>query len=441
MAKLRFILALLVTVSLFGVQSFAPASGAAGEAAWSQVDVPADGDDGGWVLAGSSDVTHLALAADGTIYAAVDGLSHTLYWSGDGGYSWQHIGDVSDTIVDIAVADNGAIYYATTNNVYKSTDGGDSFQPMATEAALNISSNVEITSIDVGRGGGVNFIAVGTRDTDSGGYGGVYILEEEAFASWFDTDIGDYDVYAVAFSPDFDDDQQIVAVVTDETDSFVVTKIGNIGWGQVVGKARLDKDNSGASVAVGVSADIAFPDYYSSQPGSGSYVQFVTVNTGGNGGDVYAVYGEAAPDDSEAVDLNVASGYGLDNIDIASLAACGDWADTVLLAGAAGEGQIYYSLDGGDDWAEGLKKPTGQSDTQVLMSADFAATGIAYAATSGYESAVSVTTDGGMTWNQIGLVDTGMDAIIDLAVPPGRRAGRCPVYTHLGKWFQPVAQP
>ncbi|MCJ7763785.1 MAG: hypothetical protein MUO90_01300, partial [Dehalococcoidales bacterium] len=42
----------------------------------------------------------------------------------------------------------------------------------------------------------------------------------------------------------------------------------------------------------------------------------------------------------------------------------------------------------------------------------------AYAATSGAGSALSVTLDGGVTWNQLGLVDTRIDSIIDLALSP-----------------------
>jgi hypothetical protein len=179
----------------------------------------------------------------------------------------------------------------------------------------------------------------------------------------------------------------------------------------------LGKDNSGASV-VGISADIAFPSGYSSEPGSGSYVQFVAVSDGGGDGDVYAIYGKAVPDDSGAVDLNIGSAYGLSNTDVASLSVCGDGVTVVLLAGASSDGQVYRSVDGGDSWVRSSKQPTGQSGTRVIMTDGFAAYGVAYAATSGAGSALSVTLDGGATWNQLGLVDTRIDTIIDLALSP-----------------------
>ncbi|GAH52841.1 unnamed protein product, partial [marine sediment metagenome] len=56
--------------------------------------------------------------------------------------------------------------------------------------------------------------------------------------------------------------------------------------------------------------------------------------------------------------------------------------------------------------------------TYVVMTDDFADSGKAYAATSGSESAFSYTTDGGITWNQVGLIDTGINIIIDLAISP-----------------------
>ena len=51
------------------------------------------------------------------------------------------------------------------------------------------------------------------------------------------------------------------------------------------------------------------------------------------------------------------------------------------------------------------------------MAPDFASSGLAYAATTGTESAFSRTTDGGVTWYQIGLIDTDISNI-DLAVSP-----------------------
>jgi len=421
MAKSGPIIVLIVLLCLFNLVSFTPVITFPEEVRWHQENIPLEGEDGGWLLAEGSDVRHLAITDDGALYACIDGLDYTLFRSTDGGYSWSQIGDVTDTIVDIAssTADASVIYYATAGNVFKSMDAGMSFSYMASIPALAGSSNKEITAIDVTCWNGNHIVIAGTRDTDTGEYGGVYILDESnPFSQWLDTDIGGYDVYSVAFSPDFVNDRQIVAVVTDETDSFTTTKTGDSGWGETIGDAILDKDNSGASLAVDISADIVFPDDYSALLGGGSYIHFVAVNTGGNNGDVYMIYADETSNSLVATDMNIGLSYGFSNIDVASLVACGNASSAILLAGAAGDGQVYRSYDGGDSWQRSLKEPTGQSDTIVLMPPGFLDNNTAYAATSGAGSALSVSGDGGLYWNQLGLVDTRIESIIDLAVSP-----------------------
>jgi photosystem II stability/assembly factor-like uncharacterized protein len=420
MANSRFPIGLALLLSLLVLAPAATAASVPDKVRWSEISIPAEGEVGGRGLADDSDIRHLAMATDGTLYAYVTGLTYTLYKSTDGGYSWVHSSNVTDDIVDIVTSADDArvIYYASSSNIYKSSDAGESFQPLAINPAVVGGSNIEITSIDVARWDDGNIIVAGTRDTDAGEYGGVYLLKEQIFAQWLDTDIGDYDVYAVAFSPGFAYDQQIVAVATDETNSFVTTGMGDTGWGQTVGDARLDRDNCGASLAVSISADISFPDDYISDLAYGSYIQFVAVDASSDDGDVYIIYGGAAPGSSEAIDLNIASSYGLSNIDVTSLAISGKAATAYLMAGVADDGQVYHSYDGGASWERSLKEPTGQSRSYVLMAANFPSCGKAYAATSGTESALSATLDRGNTWNQLSMIDARIDNIIDLAISP-----------------------
>ena len=72
------------------------------EVRWSRVNIPAGGKAGNWVLADGSDIQHLTMATDGTLYAYGKGLTYTLLKSTDGGYSWSYTGKVKDSIVDIA---------------------------------------------------------------------------------------------------------------------------------------------------------------------------------------------------------------------------------------------------------------------------------------------------------------------------------------------------
>ena len=378
---------------------------------WSRVNIPTDGRDGNWVTANGSDVQHLTMATEGTIYgyANPSGTSYTLFKSIDGGYSWSYTGKVTDNITAIATSPDEAnvIYYATPANIYKSTDAGSSFTQLPANPGGAGSSNVEITSIAVGRVGNNYTIAVGTRDTDNAQFGGIYTLDEEqTLPSWQDT------------SPKFPADRQIVAVVTDESDTIITYKAGDAAWNATIGNARLDKDNSGSptSVAVATSADIAFPSDYDTT--YEDRVLFVAIDAGSDNGDVYMIEEAEAPGSSVATDLNVGSDYGSSNVDVTTLAITGDAATANILAGAATSAQVYFSIDGGRDWARSTKKPTGQTKTYVLMASDFGSSGRAYAATSGAESAFSITEDSGAIWNQIGLIDTTLSTILDLAPSP-----------------------
>ena len=390
---------------------------------WTRVNIPAEGSAGNWVLAGGSDIQHLTMAADGTLYAYASGLTYTLYKSTDGGYGWAHIGKVQDNIVGIAISpeDTSYICYATTSAVYLSTDGGNTFSSLAANPGGAGSNNVEITSIDIAWLDS-HIITIGTRDTDNGQFGGVYTLDTDHIVStWTNTNIGSYDVYAVASSPEFPAYRQLVAVVTDETNTLVITKIGDAAWGASVGNAVLDKDNSGipTPVVVSDSAAIAFPDDYDSDATSESYVQFIAIDTGAGNGDVYRIKGAEAPVESEATDLNTGGDYGLSNIDVTGLAVNGNSATASILAGAAGSAQTYFSSDGGTSWIKSRKEPTGTSDTYVLLANDFGSSGKAYCATSGGESAFSMSMESRTTWNQVGLIDTTVSSIIDLAPSPG----------------------
>ncbi|MCH7993214.1 MAG: hypothetical protein IIB57_02090 [Planctomycetes bacterium] len=224
-------LLVVALVLLLGLHLVAPTGRAAAdveEPRWSRVNIPAEGEVGGRVLAGGSDIKHLTMAADGTLYAHADGLTYRLYKSSDGGKSWTSPGSVTDNIVAIATAPNdaGTVYYATTTTVYRSSDGGQTFGQMGGNPGGAGSNNVEITALDVASLDSGHIIMAGTRDTDSGQYGGVYTLDEaEIILNWTDSGAGSYDIYAVAFSPHYTTDRQLTAVASDETETRVRAEV------------------------------------------------------------------------------------------------------------------------------------------------------------------------------------------------------------------------
>jgi hypothetical protein len=393
----------IFVVGLFLVSSFITATFvthsamAAEDVRWTKINIPTEGEAGNWVLSDGSDVQHLTMASDGTLYAYGKGLNHTLYKSTDDGVSWSYIGNVQEAIVGIATPPNDAatIYYATSSAVYRSTDGGKDFHSLPGIDGVG-SNNLEITSIDVAWLNS-NIIAIGTRDTDSFEFGGVYTLDEkDIIPTWIDTNLGNYDVYAVAFSPNYTADRQFVAVITDETDTLVTNKVGDAAWGATIGNAVLNKDNSEipAPVAVANSAAIAFPTEYDNDF---NCIQFIAIDTGSGQGDAYKITCAEAPGPSLATDLNTGSNYGLSNIDVTGLAARGSISEVHLLAGTADSAQTYYSHDGGISWIKSHKEPTGGAKTYVLMDL-LNNNGKAYAVTSGDESAFSISQDDGDTW-------------------------------------------
>jgi len=256
------------------------------EVKWSPVNIPAEGRSGSWVLAKGSDVKHLAMASNGTLYCYANptGTDYTLFTSLDEGYSWSYIGQVKDAIVDIAIPpyDLSTIYYATSSVIYKSADGGDSFIELPSNPGGAGSNNIEVTAIDVTTIDGSNIIAVGTSDADNSEYGGVYLLKEgELFPSWINTSIGSYDVYDVSFSPNFADDDQLVAVATDEIDTIITSKVGD-GWNDTIGNATIEG-------LTPVSATTAFPDDYDAYAVNEHGILFVAIDSGSNSGDVYLI--------------------------------------------------------------------------------------------------------------------------------------------------------
>ncbi|MDP2731252.1 MAG: hypothetical protein Q8O55_12355 [Dehalococcoidales bacterium] len=390
-----------------------PAAASPEEVKWSRVNIPDEGEGGNWALASGSDIKHLAMAKDGTLYATPIHREQatTLFKSTDAGYSWSASGQVKNEIAALTTApDNaGIVYYATGANVYKSTDAGASFELWGREIGGAGSTNITITSLTVTRQESHYLVAVGTKDSDSSQYGGVYTLEESGLLpGWQDSNIGNYDVLSLAFSPNFASDHQLIAVVTDESDTLVISRIGDGNWGSVIASATIEMAATGAV--------IAFPDDYDGASETTAF--FIGIDSGVDQGDVYRVNPGRNPDPSSVTDLDIGDDYNLISIDISGLAISGPTGTAILLAGAADSSRVYISSDSGKSWQRSRKEPMGESVTIVITSPDFTNDRRAYAATSGTESGFSFTDDGGVTWHQTGLIDTRISSIVGLAIPP-----------------------
>ncbi len=193
----------------------------------------------------------------------------------------------------------------------------------------------------------------------------------------------------------------LTGVITEPISTRIVTNTGTPGtWTQFgVNLKAADTTDFG----IRGSSDICFPDDFNNDE------LFVGVDDGGGAyGDVYRVTS------------NFAYGLGV-KADIASLDLVGPIGDTLLLAGSTDTADVFYSTSDGEMWDAASimgKRPSGDGPTYVLMAEDFADSGVAWAATSFAECAVSYTIDGGVLWNQISLIATSITEINDVAFYP-----------------------
>ncbi len=373
---------------------------------WTAVNIPAQGEAGQWVLAAGSDVQQITVATDGALYAAANptGTTDRLFRSSDNGSSWQATGEVTGAIISIATTPDDArlVYYATAAGVFRSTDAGATFAPLPGLGGAG-GDNRTVTTIAVTPRGSGHLVAAAVRDNDAGQYGGVYLLDDtEVFAAWRDAGIGSLDVVAVSFSPKYATDRALVAVATNESSTLVLTRIGEGGWG-MIGPANLPG-------VVARNAVIAFPDDYLAI--SDPSTLFVGIDSGVGLGDVYRVEVQLSAPGTTA-DLNL-------TIDVSGLLVSGNGTAAYLVAGMAGSAAVSVSRDAGKTWQPAAKSPTGGSTTRLAAAPDFASSRRCYAATTGVESSLSRSDDGGMTWDQVGLIDTEIisSAVLDLAASP-----------------------
>lgn len=382
---------------------------------WRKVSLPAEGKAGGWALAKGADIRCLAQSADGTLYCYANpaGTTFTLFKSVDNGLSWSFTGGVAEAITDIVSPPDNAnvLYYATASAIYKSNDAGETFMPLPPPGGAG-TNNITITSFDVVRTGSFYTIAAATRDADAGEFGGVYLYDEaKANAGWQNTNIGSRDVYKIAFALKLIMEQPHLIAVTNTESSTVISAKTHLlePWGNLL-------TDTAIPVATLVGADIAFPDNYAASPDA--FTVYLALNSGTNAGDAYIVYFGIASAPSTFVDLNIGQFNGINNTDVSSIAISGSSQTGRLLAGLAGSAQVYVGSEGGANWTRCLKPPSGSYNTEILFASDFALSGRAYACTGGTESGFSVTADAGSIWNQISLINTQLNNIVDVIPSP-----------------------
>ena len=383
----------------------------------------------------NSEVSRIAVAYDDTIYA-LDSPNAQLYKSDHGGYGWANISRGiagAATWDELAVApDNPDVVAVATNagtEVYLSIDGGTSFYTTNLASQLGAGEQVKCLAISPCYGSSSRELAVGTATGNGNGKVWVNIIDHfpsgwqdmsTGAAGWLPTPaISGADVFAIEYSPGFTSDGTLLAIVAtgpapDTDDTYLYIGIRDLGsnnttWntssGYPVEICQSGQDTPGTPLTY---ADLALPSGYSGAVPSRQHAYACwtdnppgAATTGNTNDDVYRI------DNTVCYRLQVRPDT------ICSLAHYGIYSRGKLLAGAMMSTsatasfavQVYFTANPFSQcpvWQSSQKPPTGPTAAQVAWSPNGIAT---YCGTSGIQSAFSISTNDGFTWNQIGLID------------------------------------
>ncbi|MBN1152602.1 MAG: hypothetical protein JXA58_05260, partial [Dehalococcoidia bacterium] len=202
---------------------------------WSPIRTPSDDE---FVVVTPSEVSVLALASP-TVWYAADIPNEKLYRTMDGGLSWED--EILDNLLnatpapdlpvwDLAVApDDPTFVVAVTDDrqeVYLSEDGGDTWDYLNISATAGWDPAILIADIAVSplyNGDEQRDIAVGTRLPDGAAEGDVWIIRIDSLISTWRAQALGMDVSSVGFSPNYDDDETILALASDTDGTYLAT--------------------------------------------------------------------------------------------------------------------------------------------------------------------------------------------------------------------------
>jgi len=366
--------------------------------------------------------------------------------------------DDPDFMAVAIVNDNGGTptLCDDTQAVVISDDGGDNFywtrdiSDSAANSTLKCVFDMEISDAD---SSGKYNIALGGVGTKNGTCptGLVYRYETGGLVGGGWADASDYDgwddngaitsraVTKVAFAPSWLADKTVLAV--SHTDSATYLQSGTWGnkkvWNAAAGfepAVLVANDPSIWNIVWGPAAGLALPTDYEGRHSNTRYA-WVYVDRIDDGGVIYKVQNGAVSEVIQQISGNpwLASLSYLGSID-SGKAIAGSLAGGTLASLMAGgtdpcEGVQVYRNDGITEmdiccerWSDACKPPTGTMRAMV----SYVAPNKAYALVSGSvtnpvsfdESAFSFSLDDGDTWNQLGLVDTYIDYLSDVAKSP-----------------------
>lgn len=384
------------------------------------------------LMLANSEVSRIAVSSYSSVTYALDSINAKLYKSEFGGFGWTNISAGIDGVATwdaVAIApDNHGIIAVATNagtEIYLSVDGGANFFATQLSGRLGVMERIKCIAISPGYGNNVHEIAVGTSTNN--GIGKVWVNVISRFpGAWQDCSTGapgwlsstsGVDIFAIKYSPAFPADNTLLAIAASPGDTFLYMgtrdlAANNIIWnsfsGYPVEICQQGQDTPGTPLTY---ADLALPSDYLGGTLSQRHVYACwsdnppgAAGAGNTNDDVYRL------DDTTCYRLQARPDV------ISSLAHYGAFSNGKLLAGAmkstsAPEVQVYCSfnpMSAYPTWQRSQKPPTGPGNARVAWSPDGKTAYCGTSAASGAahdQSAFSRSTNNGLSWNQIGLID------------------------------------
>ena len=427
-SKFFSILGVVLTLIMLGAM-FVPATPVAAQAytpnRWNAMEIPAPAPV--FKLLGG-DVTAFAVGPDGhTIYATDTAGPTSLYKSPNGGTAWapvtlpagftglaRLVAVAPDDPNVVAVVDTAAI-----GVVWFSRNGGATWASLgvptgaaATEVVTDIAVSQSRADALLGRD-----IVACTQDT-TGAFGDVYLIGDSG--TWVNESnsvaIGaTYDFYAVKFEPNWLGGRSVVAVGFNATQThFVVIRTAPLALALVVDATMAATGAVMPTSANIASASLALPsDFDSTNPPA--IEGYVGLN--GAAGPNYDVYRQ---DFLNTRKLEIATIQPITSISFLGTLSGG----TLAAGGITPPGpQVWTSANPNTalpTWAPCNKPPTGAAATgaKVQLAPDFDTSKVIFASTTGLEAAFSRSTNGGVSFNQIGLINTNVNTLDDVMPAP-----------------------
>ena len=402
MKILGIVVAFATLASLLVGITAAPASAAAGTLDYGLISTPSAV---GHVLVGGVHIDFMAASPDGTTIFAYDNEAGKMYKSTDGGVTFGNgkaVGTAGDAVglaVSPKYATDGAVVLADYNAVYLSVNGG-AYDASAVDNLQGSQLGLGyITSVDLGyyyKDNTLSVIIGLTGEIDASSYVLKFTYGTSVWKPLGDFTGLDSDVVGVKFSPNHLNDAEIVAVYKDgEGGIYLSSLFGTYDWNAT---AYPDTPiRTGADSDLGVyAAVIAFPSNYTTSAG------FVVGLQDDNGtGNLYYVSGRGghtSPKGSAKLKYSDDAGQTADIWSIAVSASCATvWFGNTENAAVQRSTNISASSA---TWADATKDPTGADSANVI-----AAGTKVYAGVSGNGGALSVSIDGGVTFNQTALIN------------------------------------